>query len=115
MKTAFTSLLFIVIITQSLLSRGQALHLSSCKETLASNADFSKGKELQTALDEIVKQGIPGVSMAVYSMEGWWASSAGFFKIEDQTPMHTCHLQFLQSVTKTYLSVGILKLTPVKF
>jgi D-alanyl-D-alanine carboxypeptidase len=31
-------------------------------------------------------------------------------KIENNTPMEACHLQYLQSVSKTYMAVGILKL-----
>jgi D-alanyl-D-alanine carboxypeptidase len=48
--------------------------------------------------------------MAVFSPEGIWTGAAGFARIEDQTPMEPCHLHFLQSVSKSYLAVAILKL-----
>jgi D-alanyl-D-alanine carboxypeptidase len=89
---------------------GQELQIVSCKPNEISNSEFSKGKELQLVLDQLVHEGVPGTSMAVYSNEGWWTASAGFAKIEDQKVMQPCHLQYTQSVSKLYLAVGILKL-----
>ncbi|QHT71944.1 beta-lactamase family protein [Rhodocytophaga rosea] len=65
---------------------------------------------MQQALQELVSNGIPGVSLAVYSPDGWWASAAGLAKIEDNTLMQPCHLQYTQSVSKTYMAVAVLKL-----
>ncbi|MEJ0056644.1 MAG: serine hydrolase domain-containing protein [Bacteroidota bacterium] len=74
------------------------------------NTNYSKAARLDSALQQVVKEGVPGCSMAVYSKEGWWASSAGFSKIEDKTPMKGNNLLYLQSVSKTYMAIGILKL-----
>ena len=49
--------------------------------------------------------------MAVYSeKDGWWAGTAGFSKVEDKTPMSNANIQYLQSVSKTYMAVAILQL-----
>jgi D-alanyl-D-alanine carboxypeptidase len=48
--------------------------------------------------------------MAVQSDKGLWIAARGFAKIEDKTPMQVCHLQYLQSISKTYMAVAILKL-----
>jgi D-alanyl-D-alanine carboxypeptidase len=61
-------------------------------------------------MKDIVEDGIPGCVVATYTEEGWWTSSAGYSKIESKTPMQSCHLQYLQSVAKTYLAVAVLKL-----
>ena len=58
----------------------------------------------------LVKQSIPGAVIALYDQEGWWTNAEGFAKIEDQTPMQACHIQYLQSIAKTYTAVCILKL-----
>jgi len=50
------------------------------------------------------------VAVAIYSDEGWWTSAAGVAKIENNLAMQSCHLQYLQSIAKTYMAVGILKL-----
>ena len=70
----------------------------------------SKSTGYQQALDRMVKNGVPGVTLAVYSSEGWYTASAGMARIEDRTPMQSCHLQYLQSVAKTYTAVAILQL-----
>jgi D-alanyl-D-alanine carboxypeptidase len=74
------------------------------------NLNYSKAKDINLALDQLIRAGVPGGVVAVYSDEGWWATAAGLAKIEDQTPMETCHLQYLQSISKTYMAVAVLKL-----
>src|SRR5262249_9489615 len=39
-----------------------------------------------------------------------WACAEGYAKAEDRTPMRTDHLQYLQSVSKIYTAVAVLKL-----
>jgi len=47
----------------------------------------------------------------VYSeTEGWWAGAQGYASVENKTPMQNCHLQYLQSIAKTYMAVEILQL-----
>jgi len=87
----------------------QDLPINDCSSSESSNA-YSKGPAIDRTLQELVKVGVPGVAITVYSNEGWWSSASGFAKIEDKTLMQTCHLQYLQSISKTYMAVGILKL-----
>jgi len=89
----------------------QDLVVSQCNEEKMQPLAFSKADAITEQLHQIVMEGVPGVGMAVYSNdEGWWEDAVGYSKIEDQSPMKTCHLQYLQSVSKTYMSVAILKL-----
>lgn len=74
------------------------------------NTSYSKAAQLQQIMDKYTKLGIPGLAMAVYSPEGYWASASGLAKLESKTPMLPCHLQYSQSVAKTYMAVAILKL-----
>ncbi len=74
------------------------------------NFKYSKAAELEKALDELVQKGVPGVVLAVQSDEGFWATAKGYARIEDKTPMQLCHLQYLQSISKTYMAIAILKL-----
>ncbi|WP_324181910.1 serine hydrolase domain-containing protein [Aquimarina gracilis] len=62
------------------------------------------------ALDLLVKEGIPGTSLAVLSEEGWFMANSGLANIEEKTPVQFCHLQYLQSIAKTYMAVAVLKL-----
>lgn len=107
MKTV--SLILFVLI--HLVSSAQELPITTCTSSVEDiNPNHSKAKALQSILEELTHLGIPGIAMAIYSAEGWWVGSAGFAKLEDKTLMQTCHLQYLQSVSKTYMAVGILKL-----
>jgi D-alanyl-D-alanine carboxypeptidase len=80
-------------------------------EALALNRNYLKAATLDSIMQYYTKHGLPGLSMAVYSeTEGWWASAQGYANLETKTPMDNCHLQYLQSVSKTYMAVEILQL-----
>jgi D-alanyl-D-alanine carboxypeptidase len=88
----------------------QDLNITTCAASQEINSNYSKAKEIQPVLDQLITGGVPGTALAIYSDEGWWSSAAGVAKIENNTPMQSCNLQYLQSVAKTYMAVGILKL-----
>jgi D-alanyl-D-alanine carboxypeptidase len=83
---------------------------NTCANGSPVNDPFTKENKLVPLLEELVNAGVPGVSLAVYSDEGWWEYSAGFAKIESKTKMASCHLNYLQSISKTYQATAILKL-----
>jgi D-alanyl-D-alanine carboxypeptidase len=75
------------------------------------NNNYSKSAVLKEILKKHIKQGVPGAALAVYSeREGWWACAQGYARTEDKTPMRTDHLHYLQSASKTYMAVSVLKL-----
>lgn len=84
---------------------------ASCTESTPINSTYSKAQAIQQLLNQYTAQGIPGLSVAVYTpQEGYWAGASGYARLEDKTAMQICHLQYGQSVAKTYTAVGILKL-----
>ena len=92
-------------------SIGQTGNSSKTLSTTALNTDYSKAEALQVAMDKYTAQGLPGVSLAIFTeKEGWWAGASGYSNIEKKTAMQTTHLQYTQSVTKTYMAVAVLKL-----
>ncbi|KAA9349812.1 serine hydrolase domain-containing protein [Larkinella humicola] len=83
----------------------------SCTETTPINANYSKARQIQTLLDGFTAEGLPGVAVAVYTpKEGYWAGASGYARLEDKTAMQICHLHYSQSVAKSYMAVGMLKL-----
>ena len=59
------------------------------------NAKFPQADTLRKILRQYTQSGIPGSSIALYSaVDGWWAHSEGYAKIEDKTPMEICHLHY---------------------
>jgi D-alanyl-D-alanine carboxypeptidase len=75
------------------------------------NTQYSKAAAIQSIMKQYIDEGLPGAVIAVYSeQEGWWAHAEGYAKTEDKTPMEISHLQYLQSVSKTYMAAAILKL-----
>ena len=107
-----TRLLFtlLAILVNGCTDYAQELPLTPCTFSETINPDYSKAFELQHVLDKLVTKGVPGTAVAIYSNEGWWAASAGLAKIESNTTMEKCNLQYLQSIAKTYMAVAILKL-----
>ncbi len=90
----------------------QSLPITDCKEdtSIVINTQYSKAAAVNAVLLKLTQMSVPGVSLAVYSKEGWWTTSQGFAKLEGQVPMQGCHLQYLQSISKTYMAVAILQL-----
>lgn len=83
----------------------------SCNPDILLNKKYSKTSILQSFMDSAAMKGVPGISLAVYSeTEGWWAGASGYSKLETKVPMNICNLQYLQSVSKTYMAVAILQL-----
>jgi len=82
-----------------------------CDPDVLINKNFSKASAIDSILTKYAADGLPGVSIAVFTeQEGWWAGAAGYSKLETRTPMTNCNIQYLQSVSKTYMAVVILKL-----
>lgn len=102
--------LFLLFIVSGCSDYTPDLHIDQCDDNVVVNSDFSKASRINEVLQKIVHNGVPGASLAIYSEEGWWTTAAGFASIEKQTPMLTCHLQYLQSIAKTYMAVAILRL-----
>jgi len=83
----------------------------NCKPAVTINNAYSKAKALDTILKHFTNNMLPGASVAVYSeTEGWWAGAEGYADLEKKLPMTNCHLQYLQSVSKSYMAVEILQL-----
>ena len=83
----------------------------NCNPDVAINASYSKASALDSILKHYTTNMIPGASVAVYSeKEGWWAGAQGYADLEKKLPMTNCHLQYLQSISKSYMAVEILQL-----
>jgi D-alanyl-D-alanine carboxypeptidase len=79
--------------------------------TIGANSDYSKAAAIRSVMEKYVQAGLPGVAVAVHTeKEGWWADAAGFSRTEDKTPMRPEHMQYLQSVAKTFMATVILQL-----
>jgi D-alanyl-D-alanine carboxypeptidase len=75
------------------------------------NIQFSKADAIRSIMKQYTDEGLPGAAIAIYTeQEGWWAHAEGFSRTEDRTPMRPDHLQYLQSVSKTFMAVAILRL-----
>jgi D-alanyl-D-alanine carboxypeptidase len=84
---------------------------SQCNLPTGIGNTYAKKDTLEKMMQQYIKLGIPGLAIAVYTpTEGYWGTATGFAKIETKTPMQLCHLQYLQSVSKTYMAAAILKL-----
>jgi D-alanyl-D-alanine carboxypeptidase len=87
----------------------QDLPVNTCIDQSAA-INYPKATELKSALDEIVAHGVPGASVAINTGEGSWTYASGFAKLESKEKLQPCNLMYLQSISKTYMAVAILKL-----
>ncbi|WP_158594648.1 serine hydrolase domain-containing protein [Ulvibacterium marinum] len=79
----------------------------------AQESGFPREKQeaVKSVLKKYVDLGIPGLSLAVYNEQiGLWSHAEGLANLENQTPLTTEHLHYLQSISKTYMAVVILQL-----
>ncbi|HSZ33439.1 MAG TPA: serine hydrolase domain-containing protein [Puia sp.] len=85
--------------------------IPDCVPDVVINKNFSKASVIDSILRKYTAEGLPGVSIAVFTeQEGWWAGAGGYSKLETKTLMTNCNIQYLQSVSKTYMAVVIMKL-----
>lgn len=82
----------------------------SCITGITFNPDYRNAEKVQKSLNDLINSGIPGTAIAVYKDGMWWISSTGYASIKHRVKMHPCHLQYLQSISKTYMATAILKL-----
>jgi D-alanyl-D-alanine carboxypeptidase len=109
-KTIITGIIALLTLAQCR-KYEQQTNTSTCDVQVAINPAFSKADTVQKILEYYIKQGVPGAVVAVYSpSQGWWATAKGLAKVENNTPVEICHLQYLQSISKSYMAVGILRL-----
>jgi len=85
------------------------LATKSCNEAVPANTSSTQDSARQI-LNNLVKQGVPGAVLSIQTPNSAWSVAQGLAKVEDKTPMALCHLQYLQSISKTYLAVCLLKL-----
>lgn len=89
----------------------QNVATNSCQESTPLTTTYSKATLVQQLIDKYTKAGLPGIALAVYTpREGYWATASGYANIETKTPMQLCHLQYGQSVAKTYMATALLTL-----
>ncbi len=82
-------------------------------QLIAQKASFPPEKEvaLKALFEKYLDMGIPGLAMSVYSEStGMWSYADGYANKEEQLALTAEHLHYLQSVSKTYMAVAILKL-----
>jgi D-alanyl-D-alanine carboxypeptidase len=91
-------------------SAAQTLPVAACQSDNRTTARYPKADSLQKVLDQLTQAGVPGAAMAVVGKEGYWEAASGWASIEQKLPMQPCHLQYLQSISKTYMAVAILQL-----
>ena len=105
-------LIFAIFSLTVLFSNSQPVkNAASCNLDVTINHSFSKAAVLDSLLKRYSMNGLPGAALAVFTeAEGWWAGAQGYARLENKTPMENCHLQYIQSVSKTYLAVAILQL-----
>lgn len=106
MKKCFAAITFIIVAHLT-----YAQQTSGCNTGVNINSGFSKAAALDSIMKRYTANALPGIAIAVYTeKEGWWSAAHGYARVEDKTPMNNCHLQYLQSVAKTYMAVEILQL-----
>lgn len=109
-KYIFTSVSFSLLILIGCSKMEMELPHNSCDNSDIINPNHPKAAALQKKLDQIVALGVPGVVISIKDKDGIWASTSGLSKIETKTQMEICHLQFGQSIAKTYMATAILLL-----
>ena len=109
MKRIFLSIALTMVTAISL--NAQSNYSKDCELNVTINDHYAKADSLHAIMKRYAAAGLPGVAMALYSeQDGWWAGAEGYSNIETETPMQNCNLQYLQSVSKSYIAVAILQL-----
>jgi D-alanyl-D-alanine carboxypeptidase len=107
MKVYVLTAAFLLYITNYALA--QTFDTQSCDGKVLLE-DSNRGRSIQSALNKLTQNQIPGAVAAILDHNGFQVWSSGYARLENQVPMQSCHLQYIQSIAKTYLAVSILQL-----
>ncbi|HEV7332638.1 MAG TPA: serine hydrolase domain-containing protein [Flavisolibacter sp.] len=110
MKTAFAytaviATLFLASCQKSLLEQKQQYPT----DNVPVNTAHPMKDSLQHIINKYVAAGLPGVQVAVKNGDGFYATSAGYAKLESKTPLAPGSPSWLFSLTKTYTAVLVMK------
>ena len=84
--------------------------MERCPEAPGTGAmDSTLAASLQSLLDKHVRQGLPGVALAVRGPFGSWEGTSGYASLEREVRLEPCHLHFLASVTKPIVAAAVLR------
>jgi D-alanyl-D-alanine carboxypeptidase len=95
------------------------LFIAACLLPQMGNAQMGSAtptfEQRKEAVVQILKQnvanGLPGAAIAFSSANGDWSYSEGMANLETHEPLTNAHLHYLQSVSKMYMAVAIMKLS----
>ena len=109
MKNIFLPVAFTVFTAISL--KAQNNEVENVGLNVSINEHYAKADSLKVIMKRYAEAGLPGIAMAVYSeKDGWWAGAEGYANVETKTTMQNSNLQYLQSVSKSYMAVAIMQL-----
>jgi D-alanyl-D-alanine carboxypeptidase len=101
----------VLLITSVCNAQPAKTKIAVCETDVTINQNYSKAAAFDSILGHYTTNMLPGALVAVYSeKEGWWAGAKGYANLEKKIEMQNCHLQYLQSISKTYMAVEILQL-----
>lgn len=109
-KPIIRALFFIILITFGCSDIGLDEISQTCTSSDFINEAHPKAFRLQEKLNQLVELGVPGVVISISDKDTYWTGTAGLAKLETNLKMEACHLQFGQSVAKTYMATAILML-----
>ena len=75
-----------------------------------SSAIHPKAILYKAVLDEYVKKGLPGISIAIRDKYGLWLGGSGKADIEHGIRMEPCHISKAASITKMFVAILTFKL-----
>ncbi|WP_296704258.1 serine hydrolase [Algoriphagus sp.] len=101
--------IFLVLSIAGFKAYAQEILVEPCKNE--SKIEVPKSYEgIKEKMEAFIATGVPGFVLGVESPNGFYYGSVGYAQLENQIPMETCHLQYLQSISKLYLAVTVLQL-----
>lgn len=75
-----------------------------------SSSSHPKNAIYTKLMKDLTNAGVPGISLMIEDKHGLWYGSSGYADLHNLTPMQTCHLGKIASVTKLFTAVMIYKL-----
>ena len=86
-------------------------HTFDCTALKSDNASFPEDRDLGALLDHAAAAGLPGVAMIIDDpVLGTWVGTRGYSDLASKTPVSSCHLFKVGSITKTFTATAILQL-----
>lgn len=110
MKHIFLLTVLLIVTLGCRQNRIQTTEPCTFNSSFPINPNHPKAVKIAALMDSYVAKGIPGMTVLIHDVNGFWIASRGYADLEEGVLMEPCHINKLGSITKMMMGAVIWQL-----